>query len=259
MDRTPVCEVIDPVRRAEHELAEAAGAYLHNTVRDAGVTCAVCATPVSGCHRCLTCERAYTVAPLSEIVVPLIYGIKGSQSAGVLRGYKDDPLRSTRAGYAGIVNRLLFLGITLHERCVERQAGQPIDVRLTIPSVKNRPGPHPFTAIARRMNAISQSPCLAPRLAATHDHSISARHFRLTPDVDLTRRHVLLLDDTWTSGASAHSAALTLRRAGAQRVSIMVVGRWLAPGYARNARFIEGRLHNPYDPRVCPVTGGRCP
>jgi hypothetical protein len=259
MDRTPVYEVTDPVRRAEHELAEAAGAYLHNIVRDAGVTCAVCATPVNGCDRCLTCERANTVPALSEIVVPLIYGIKGNQSAEVLRGYKDDPLRSTRAGYAGIVNRLLYLGITLHERCVERQAGQPIDVRLTIPSVKNRPGPHPFTAIALRMNAISQSPCLAPRLGATHDHSISARHFRLTPDVDLTRRHVLLLDDTWTSGASAHSAALTLRRAGAQRVSIMVVGRWLAPGYARNARFIEGRLRNPYDPRVCPVTGGRCP
>src|SRR5271168_4745368 len=30
MDRPPVCEVIDPVRRAEHKLAEAAGAYLHN-------------------------------------------------------------------------------------------------------------------------------------------------------------------------------------------------------------------------------------
>jgi predicted phosphoribosyltransferase len=140
---------------------------------------------------------------------------------------------------------------------VERQAGQPIDVRLAIPSLKDRAGPHPFAAIALRMNAISQSPCLAPRFAAMYDHSISARHFRLTPDVDLTRRHVLLLDDTWTSGASAHSAALTLRRAGAQRVSVMVIGRWLAA--ARNARFIEGRLQNPYDPRVCPVTGGECP
>lgn len=251
-------EVTDPVRRAEHDLAEAGSAYLHNTVRDAGVTCAVCTTPVGGRHRCLTCERAYTAAALSEIVVPLIYGIKGNQSAGVLRGYKDDPRPSTRARYARTVNRLLYLAITLHERCVETQAGQPIDMRLTIPSSKDRPGPHPFAAIALRMNAIGQSPCLAPRYGAIHDHSTSARHFRLTPAVDLTRRHVLLLDDTWTSGASAHSAALTLRRAGAQRVSVMVIGRWLAAGHASTARFVEG-LQNPYDPRVCPVTGGVCP
>jgi hypothetical protein len=257
MDRPALREVT--VRCAEEELAAAAGTYLHNTVRDDEVTCAVCTTPVSGRHRCLTCERAYTAAALGGIVVPLIYGIKGSPSAGVLRGYKDDARPSPRARYARIVNRLLYLGITLHERCVERQAGQPIDVRLTIPSLKDRPGPHPFASIALSINAVSLSPTLAPRFAAIHDHSISAHRFRLTPDVDLTRRHVLLLDDTWTSGASAHSAALTLRRAGAQLVSVMVIGRWLTPEYARNARFIEGRLQNPYDPRACPVTGSECP
>ena len=258
MDRPPVREVTDPVAHAEHELAEAAGAYLHNTVRDPGVTCAVCTTPVSGSQRCLSCERAYTAGALGDVVAPLIYGIKGSPSAGVLRGYKDDPRRFMRDRYTLIVNRLLYLGIALHERCVERLAGQPVDVRLAIPSLKDRPGPHPFAAIARAMNAVSQSPHLAPRLAALSDHSISACRFLLTPDVDLSRRHVLLLDDTWTSGACAHSAALTMRRAGAQRVSVMVVGRWLAPGYAHNSRFIEA-LHSPYDPRVCPATGGGCP
>jgi len=192
-------------------------------------------------------------------VAPLVYGIKGRPSAGVLRGYKDDAEPSARARYARIVSRLLYLGITLHERCIERQAGQPVDVRLAIPSLMDRPGPHPFVTIALSMNAVGLSPTLAPRFAAIRDHSISAHRFRLTPDVNLARRHVLLLDDTWTSGASAHSAALTLRRAGAQRVSVMVIGRWLTPGYARNARFIEGRLQNPYDPRVCPVIGGECP
>jgi len=45
--------------------------YLHNILRDRGVTCAVCATPVSGHDVCLTCERAYHTAGLAEIVVPL--------------------------------------------------------------------------------------------------------------------------------------------------------------------------------------------
>jgi hypothetical protein len=49
------------------------------------------------------------VAALSEIVVPLIYGIKGNQSAEVLRGYKDDDLRQNgvmpdTSGVAGEVS-----------------------------------------------------------------------------------------------------------------------------------------------------------
>ena len=36
---------------------------------------------------------------------------------------------------------------------------------------------------------------------------------------------VLLVDDTWTTGASAQSAAMALRRAGARSVVTVVIGR----------------------------------
>jgi adenine/guanine phosphoribosyltransferase-like PRPP-binding protein len=38
---------------------------------------------------------------------------------------------------------------------------------------------------------------------------------------------VLLLDDTWTSGGTAQSAAVALKRAGARSVTVVVVGRHL--------------------------------
>ena len=69
---------------------------------------------------------------------------------------------------------------------------------------------------------------------------------------------MLVLDDTWTTGSNAQSAALTLRRAGAAAVSVMVVGRWLNPRFGATARFVAG-LQREYNPDLCPVTGGLCP
>jgi hypothetical protein len=259
MSQAALQEVTDSIRRAERELADTAGGYLHNVVRDRGVTCGVCTTPVSDGDRCLTCERAYQAAGLGDIVVPLTYGIQGERSAAVLQAYKNDPQRRVRAGCARLVDRLLYLGLMVHEKCVEARVGQPIDVRLTIPSLKGRPGAHPLFTMALNMNAVNESPLLTAQLTECYDRDVSERRFALRPSVDLTRRHVLLLDDTWTSGANAHSAALTLRGSGAHKVSVMVIGRWLVPRFGRNAEFIRDRLHDPYDPRLCPVTGGDCP
>jgi predicted amidophosphoribosyltransferase len=259
MSQAAVREVTVSIRRAERELTGAAGSFLHNIVRDRGVTCAVCATPVSFGARCLTCERADHTAGLGDTVVPLTYGITGHPSAAMLQAYKNDPQRPVRTGYARIVDRLLYLGLMLHERCVEVRVGQRTDLRLTIPSLKGRPGAHPLLTMALKMNAVNKSPLLTAQLTECYHRDISEHKFELKPRVDLTGRHVLLLDDTWTTGANAHSAALTLRRAGAHRISVIVIGRWLVPRFGCNAQFIRDRLQHPYDPRLCPVTGGDCP
>ena len=40
---------------------------------------------------------------------------------------------------------------------------------------------------------------------------------------------VLLLDDTWTTGSTAQSAAVALHAAGARHVAVVVLGRHLNP------------------------------
>jgi orotate phosphoribosyltransferase len=70
---------------------------------------------------------------------------------------------------------------------------------------------------------------------------------------------VLILDDVWTTGSNAQSAALAVRRAGAAAVSVLVVGRWLNPRRRLSAEFLSSQLTRAYEPDVCPVTGGRCP
>ena len=97
----------------------------------------------------------------------------------------------------------------------------------------------------------------APR--AITDRIVSANQFEVVPKRSLRGQHILILDDTWTTGSNTQSAALTLRQAGADHVSVMVVGRWFSPTFGNNAEFIKTRLRRDYNPSICPVTGGACP
>ncbi|HME46546.1 amidophosphoribosyltransferase [Mycobacterium sp.] len=249
----------DAAAEARRALRASAGGYLRNPVRAPGITCAVCATPVDGFAWCWRCRQDRRIPGLADLVVPLTYAIGGTQSATLLWHYKDDPVRKVREQHTLILNWLLYLAISLHERCVAAVVGSPVSLRMTIPSLSGRTGLHPFSALAQWMKAISGSIVLAPAPGAICDRIVSGDKFAVEPDAPLDGQHVLLLDDTWTTGSNAQSAALAVRRAGAAAVSVMVVGRWLSPNYGNTARFIKEYLHNDYDTGICPVTGGRCP
>ena len=78
----------------------------------------------------------------------------------------------------------------------------------------------------------------------------------------VTGQAVLLLDDTWTSGGTAQSAAVALKRAGARSVAVVVAGRHLpaitgcagVPGTAGQAPGIVRGV-----PGACQSTGERAP
>jgi adenine/guanine phosphoribosyltransferase-like PRPP-binding protein len=67
------------------------------------------------------------------------------------------------------------------------------------------------------------------------------------------RADVLLIDDTWVSGASAQSAAAALKLAGARRVAIVVLGRHLDPADPRAGQLVARLRPGPYDPSKCAV------
>ena len=247
----------------ERALADSAGGYLRNTLREPHLTCATCTTPLppdGGFERCYACGRSHSIVGVADLVAPLTYGIEGGQSHYLVRHYKDDPDPAVRRRLSLIVNRLLFLGIVLHQNCIERRIGAPVDRLLTVPSLSGRPGVHPFASMATATRATRPEPVLVPTATVAAARTVSGSHFALAgAGTDLAGQHVLLLDDTWASGSRTQSAALTLRRYGARRVSILVISRYLKPGFGGNDAFIDQRLRRDYDPRTCPVTGGECP
>lgn len=244
--------------RVRAALVHAVGGYLRNPVREAAVTCRVCTAPVGGYQYCWRCAQHQRLGHLADLVVPLTYAVADTPSAALVRRYKNDPARSIREQHSRVINQLLWLAITRHERCIGLAVGIPVSLRLVIPSLTSRPGVHPLTAIAASMNAVGPT-ALAPGPDMLCDRTVRPDKFILQPGGRLDGAHVLVLDDTWTTGSNAQSAALTLRGGGAAAVSVMVVGRWLSPDYAPAARFIETRLQRDYEPGICPVTGAQCP
>lgn len=242
---------------AQAELFAKAGGYLRNTVRDER-TCSVCTTLVfDGYRECYPCGHS---PGRPDLVVPLAYGVQGTQSATLLRHYKDSPVASTRQRLSGIIWHLLYLGITNHEDCIGRVVGQPVSMRMAVPSLSGRHGMHPFVKMAQDMNAVSaDAPALVRAPTATTDRVTSGDQFELEPgNASLSGHHVLVLDDTWTQGSRTRSATMTLKSAGATKVSVMVIGRWLVPGYRETTKFVQG-LTDDYNPSRCPVTGDACP
>ena len=253
---------LEPSRRRDttqvrDALVRAAGGYLRNVIRQPQITCRVCAAPVGGFDGCWRCEQARHIAGVADVVAPLTYAIAGTPSAALVRDYKNHPAHSVRNSHSAVINWLVWLGITRHERCIGRAAGLAVSCRLVIPSLTSRPGRHPLAQLAHPTIASSDAVVLMPAPDARSDRAINDK-FVLQPAARLDGRHVLILDDVWTTGSNAQSAALAVRRAGAAAVSVMVIGRWLNPGRRGTADFIAARLHRDYDPDICPVTGGAC-
>src|SRR5580693_6595938 len=231
--------------------------------------CEVCRGPVRpGFARCYQCHRHALLgsALLADAVVPISYAIKGTPFADDLWRYKSAPvpptsvpavtpasapapaLVATPASARASVLALMLAFLTDHGACVWQRAGMPPPDRLAVvPTGAGRPGPHPLLRLVW--------PYL--RLPGC---SLALRPGRQGRDLDLDRfqvtarpagASVLLLDDTWVSGASAQSAAAALKLAGARHVAVIVLGRHVNPDDAASAPLLAGLAAARYDPSAC--------
>ncbi|WP_133671862.1 MULTISPECIES: ComF family protein [unclassified Rathayibacter] len=64
---------------------------------------------------------------------------------------------------------------------------------------------------------------------------------------DVSGRHLLLLDDVYTTGSYAQSASNALRAAGAEVTSLVAIGRGVNPEYSEEARFLWERQQELHD------------
>ena len=67
-----------------------------NVVREPARTCGVCATPVDGYPLCWRCRDHQRISGLADLVAPLAYALDGTESAAVLRHFKNHPVRRER-------------------------------------------------------------------------------------------------------------------------------------------------------------------
>jgi hypothetical protein len=242
------------VARLAAALVSRAGGYLRNPIRQERATCAVCTTPVAGYERCYRCSGHRVHDGLADATAFLTYAVAGQQSGYVVRGYKAQrPVNE----HVAIVIMLTLLALSVHEHCPAALGGTPVTHWATVPSLPAKPGEHPLHRIISRAG-LGVEVHLAPAANVQHPRDVSPGHFsadhRLPPG-----SHALLIDDTWAGGGHAQSAALALHRAGARRVSLLVVARWINQDFGDNAKFLRDLAGRDYDPELCPWTGGGCP
>ncbi|MDQ1206605.1 hypothetical protein QE377_002964 [Microbacterium sp. SORGH_AS 862] len=212
---------------------------------------------------CNSCRELRGVAGewrVANLVVPLSYACEvNAQFRQDIRNYKDGWPKDVQAEPLYRLSALTWHFFYRHVQCVEAVGG-PVDHIVLVPSgiPGSRPDGHPLAALAR-FAPRHWNELRIERTANARERVIDTGSLELRPPVDLTGRHVVVFDDTFTTGAKSQSVAAVVRDAGARFVTILVVARVLNLGWAPTAELLQKHPRQPWDGERCPVTGGACP
>lgn len=213
--------------------------------------CIDCFNTTYGRGRCFSCRSH---GRFLDAIVPISYSVAHEPLHHVLWRYKraSGPwAERAREQLTAILNAFL----TRHEPCVAAVLGrQAFDIITTVPSsVPARDEHHPLRQIVGERCAATRG--RHERLLARTSTPCAARSFdpgRFIALRPIDDSAVLLIDDTWTTGASAHSAAAALKAAGARQVAAVVVGRHLSRGWHENDLFLR-TLRGSFDFSTCVI------
>lgn len=211
--------------------------------------CRQCFNFTDGYARCYACTQHPKIL---AAVAPVSYSVAHEQLHHALASYKrltGDISRRLALQLAAVLWRFL----ELHEACVARATttdGFPLVT--TVPSGdRTRDDPHPLRWIVS--DVVGPTRSRYQRLLRRSTVEVAARSF--SPEKYIAERplhgeSVLLIDDTWTTGANAQSAAAALKIAGAGTLAVVVIGRHVNRGWHENDQRLRA-LATPFDWRRC--------
>lgn len=231
------------------ELTAGYGNFMLSPRRGPGV-CRRCFNLTDGYSQCYACSHCESWL---DAVAPISYSVAHEQLHHALACYKrlsGAAARKVRLELAAV----LWRHLAAHEHCVAAGSGSgEFQIVTTVPAgTPERDAGQPLRHIVEEL--VQPVRNRYQRLLERSDTPVQPRAFdarRFTARTRLTGEAVLLIDDTWTTGASAQSAAAALKQAGAGPVATVVIGRHLNREWRENNRRLRA-LRAPFD-------WGRCP
>lgn len=229
-----VADTVEPVRRIAAVRPPLPGRCV----------CRICRGPArDGSEFCWCCRRV--CAALGETprsmppVLPMLAFRPGDVWSVTLRRYKDAPVIAARRHFARLLTEEAERFLTVHVGCLEKQTGG-FDSYCVVPTSRPQAralSRHPLEAVLTGVSTLASSEVV--RMAPVE----AARHLR--PNVDafvpvecsrVSERRVLLVDDSWVTGARALSAVMALRAARATVAGVVVIGRSVDPSASSNSK-----------------------
>jgi predicted amidophosphoribosyltransferase len=195
--------------------------------------CRECFNLTDGYEKCYACTHQESAL---DAIIPISYSVAHEQLHHALAAYKR---LSGSAGRRLSVQlaAVLWRFLAGHERCAARVVEtEAFPIVTTVPS-----GDEERDELHRLRWMVSEA--VGPtrgrhrRLLRRSSLEVAPRVFsaeKFVPAAALSGEAVLLVDDTWTTGANAQSAAATLKAAGAGPVAAVVIGRHVNRGWHQN-------------------------
>lgn len=170
-----------------------------------------------GYTRCYQCNKSRQLEPPN--VLPITMEVLGSLIHDHLRNYKDSNNELVRQWMGSRLAALLALFLDRHRSCVGDW-----DLVTCVPSVKRvalEPIVRSVPELARGYRQVLRERPGRP------SHQPSVEHFAVTYPV--SGKRVLLLDDTFTTGAALFSSTAAIRQEGGLVIGPVVIGRYVDP------------------------------
>ena len=198
--------------------------------------CRVCRGACNGVRfdTCFSCRSH----PSSFSVIPISLSVHFELLHFHLRRFKDGPERN-RPKLTLRLAALLEIFLANHlETCL----GGPVDFVATVPS-GNRDAAWSIVERLQRFDGFSNPLSFGPL-----EGTLSARHVR--------GRRVLLIDDTFTTGATLLRAQQAVIDAGGQVVGPLVLGRHMRRGWRPCDELLKRLSEFHWDPTKCCICSG---
>jgi predicted amidophosphoribosyltransferase len=211
--------------------------------------CSVCLTFTEGFGTCFACGHH---ARFADAVLPISYSVAFGQLHTALRQYKRGHQRAQRQ-FQPQLAAVLWRFIALHESCLARRVHvDGFDLVTTVPSSsQERDEHHPLRRVVGEVIAPTRKRyqrLLMRSGTPVADRTVDAGKY--SPTADLRAESILLIDDTWASGANVQSAAGALKTAGAGAVGVIVIGRHVKDDFRGNAERLKS-LSQPFEWEQC--------
>ena len=195
--------------------------------REPGAALCAAGAAQPGYPRCYQCRRHLDGAPgmLADAVVPISYALKGGRMprrCGCIRASRPErPPPGRRCGPSCSCSCTIMRRVSGARPPCRPRPGWP-----WCPAARGGPlRIHCWGCLLRRWRC-ARYRWRCGRVSIWGGNLIPGGS---GPGPPLAGASVLLIDDTWVSGASAQSAVVALRAAGARHVAVVVLGRHIDP------------------------------